>query len=955
MPSALGPSPLSSCGVSAHQRGAGDDHGAGRRRWTLSRRQFVVGSVAGAAGALSADLVWPELAGAGGTGPGAPRSLTVGGLEVPLGLAPDEVQFAWQVNDPRRGSLQQAYQLSVSRLPADGRGPARPVWDSGPVSSPEQAFVPYGGPTLAADAVYRWRVRTVDARGVTSPWSAPSRFETALAPSQWSASWITGPVDPSQRPDIYTLYRHQVDLKPAPVARARVYVSGDQQYELYVNGTRAGKGQAYSFPDHQYFETLDVTGLLRAGSANVLAAVTSWQGPTKGHPAGKPGLIVQVSVVHADGRSETIVTDGQWRVRPGPWLPGTQRDLEGDLVDFTENIDGSQVPLGWQLPGFDDSSWAPATVLGPAGVDPWRRLVPVRNRIVEEPVHPVSLTTLSSGALVADFGKVAAASPRVGFHDGQAGRLVTMRAGYLLDDAAIAQEAGGVAGQVSVQHGTQHTDMSYSYVQRGGTEEFAAFDYLGWRYFQIDDPGEALSIGDVTAVTRHTALPAVSPAAFSSSEPVVDAIFDLARHSAEFVAQEQFIDTPTREKGPWLWDGFNASVAAMQAFGEQNLTHKSLLEFAQSQGRFWPSGAVNKIYPTGLGALDINEYTEIYPEWVWQYWLRTGDRSLLHDVYPVLVRLAGYVDHSVDRSSGLVNNLPATNIYYSFPVVTRLNVLAVNVFRRVADVATVLGRPASEIRGQRARQNALARAINARLTRSDGIYLDGLNTDGSTVEQASQDTNACALVYGVVAEDRVPVVARYIAGLGMQAPPRTAAEVLEGLGMAGLDTAMVATLTDAGIDGWARILVNGGTFTWEVWEPSDANGDSMSHGWGANVLVAIQRWLLGVRAGTPGWSSFEVEPPPLAMAFARGSVPTARGTIEVSWQRPGSASDPFQLDLVVPPNARARLRLPAASKQGIRESGSPLAAAAGVDVVRMEAGRAILDVGAGSYRFRSTV
>ena len=94
----------------------------------------------------------------------------------------------------------------------------------------------------------------------------------------------------------------------------------------------------------------------------------------------------------------------------------------------------------------------------------------------------------------------------------------------------------------------------------------------------------------------------------------------------------------------------------MAAFGEQNLTRKSLTEFAQSQKRYWPNGAVNKIYPTGLGALDINESTEIYAEWVWEYWMHTGDRALLTTVYPVLQRIADYV--GVPLGDAMVDSFP---------------------------------------------------------------------------------------------------------------------------------------------------------------------------------------------------------------------------------------------------------------------------------------------------------
>ena len=697
----------------------------------LSRRRLLGGGLASAAGLVAAGSAGAACAQTGrpaapsGPGPGRPAGLTVAGLVAPIGLGVDDVTFAWHVGDDRRGARQGAYRVVVTRPLAPGRrGAPAPVWDSGRVVSDQQAFVAYAGPALAPDTAYRWTVQTWAPSGGPSPLAAPATFETGLRDRDWTARWITRAVRGGE-PESYAYARTEVVLHDSPVVRARAYVSGDQQYELSVNGTRAGKGQAYCYPDSQYYETIDVTALLRPGARNAVALVSSWQGATKGHPAGRPGLIAQVSVQHGDGHRSLLTTDGSWRVRDGAWLAGTQRDLEGDRVDFTENIDGRLIPVGFDEPGFDDSAWAPATVVGRAGVAPWRHLVPVRTRIVEEPLQPVSIARLASGAVVADFGKVYAAVPTVTFHQGVTGRVVTMRAGYLVDEPVPGQPFTGEPGQVSTTHGTQHTDMSYSYVQRGGEEQFHAFDYLGFRYFQVDDPGEALGPGDIVARARHAAVPDEHAATFTSSAPVVDAVFELGRHSALFCAQEQFIDTPTREKGPWLWDGFNDSRTAMAAFGEQNLTRKSLLEFAQSQSRYWKNGAVNKIYPTGLGALDINEFTEIYPEWVWQYWMHTGDRALLQAVYPALVRLCAYVQSSVDAGTGLVDDLPSTDIYYSFPIVTRINVLGANVFRRTADAGSALGRPEAEVAAWRRAQARLTAAVNRHLTRSDGIYVDG--------------------------------------------------------------------------------------------------------------------------------------------------------------------------------------------------------------------------------------
>jgi alpha-L-rhamnosidase len=874
--------------------------------------------------------------------PASPVVLTVDGMTTPIGLASSDVFFAWQLRDGRRGAVQSAYRITVSSVDA-ARGSASVVWDSGKTQSSQTAFVPYGGPALASDTEYRWQVQTWDGFDLASPFSSASTFDTGLADRDWKADWVWRPANTTTDPDQYAYVRNDITPSASPIVRTRIYVSGDQQYELRINGVQLGKGEAYSFPDSQYYETLDPRGLMLAGKPNAIAITYAWDGPTKGHPAGEPGVIAQISVQHADGTTQTFGTDGSWRARDGAWLPGMQRDLEGDLVDYTENIDGRKIPVGWDSPGFNDSSWAHATVIGPAGTKPWTHLIPVRTRIVEVPMRPVSIHTLSSGAIVADYGQVYAGVPTVQFHQGVSGRVIKMHAGYLLDPD----------GGASTTHGTQHTDMSYSYIERGGTEEFHPFDYLGFRYLEIDDPGEALTPKDLIVFARHTDIDGDGdPVEFISSDPTINAIYELGGHSALYTAQEQFIDTPTREKGSWLWDGFNESETTMAAFGEQNLTRKSLREFAQSQSRYWPNGAVNKIYPTGLGALDINEFTEIYPEWVWEYWMNTGDRALIQTVYQTLVNLSNYVHNSVDPKTGLVTNLPATNVYYNFPTVTRLNVLGVNVFNRVGEIAAALGRPPSEVQTQRDRATALTAAINKRLARADGVYVDGLDAHGTPVPTAAQDANAAAVIYGVVPPAHLATVGAYIASLGMSAPPRTASEVLDALAMAGRYQDFVRILDDKTHDGWANILAQGGTFTWEVWRPSDVIGDSMSHGWGSNVLVSIQRALLGVAPTAPGWASFSVTPPASVLASARGDLDTPSGGFDLSWVRTSNRG--MRLTIDVPPNSTATISLPAQSLAAVTESGRALKGDPGVKSVKIENGMAVIVVGTGGYDFTTT-
>ena len=145
----------------------------------------------------------------------------------------------------------------------------------------------------------------------------------------------------------------------------------------------------------------------------------------------------------------------------------------------------------------------------------------------------------------------------------------------------------------------------------------------------------------------------------------------------------------------------------------------------------------------------------------------------------------------------------------------------------------------------------LTAAVNAKLVRADGIYIDGLKSDGTQSAHASQESNALALAYGIVPPDLVQAVGRFVAGLGLSVSPNHGLELLRGLANAGFYGDMVHTLTDTSVPGWASIVAGGGSFTWETWTPSDLVGDSMSHGWGASALVAMHESLLGIQLLTP--------------------------------------------------------------------------------------------------------
>jgi len=507
--------------------------------------------------------------------------------------------------------------------------------------------------------------------------------------------------------------------------------------------------------------------------------------------------------------------------------------------------------------------------------------------------------------------------------------------------------------------------MHWYYDERSGNQEFRPFGYLGYRYLEVDGADQSLTPADIGSFARHASMPDLNAASFKTSDPAVDSVWQLARHSALYSSQEQFISTPTREKGSFM-DPFDSAVT-MAAFDDRAMTFEALRDFARSQQRYWPDGHVNVVYPTGEGKRDIPDSTEQFVQWVWKVYQTTGDNSQLASLYPVVRNISDYISRAIDPSSGLVTNLPGGGSDYLYGLVdwppqarygydmataarTTENILAVDDFRDVADLARSLGRPSNEVTTQLLRAQLLTNAIRTRLTRSDGVLVDGLEANGQQSAHASQLANAYALAFRITPPSDIKPVGDYVAHLGNQTGVSTFSNLLVALHNTGQDQALIAAITDPSRPGYAQILKEGATFTWEAWD-ARTTGDSESHGFGSTVLAVLQDAVLGVSVSTPGAANIDVRLPNLMPMKVTGVYVTERGRIPISWSRRGQGR--FALDLTIPANVTAAVHLPASSVGRVLDGTASIAHDPGVFAVHSEPGGVVMTVGSGHYQLHT--
>ncbi len=155
--------------------------------------------------------------------------------------------------------------------------------------------------------------------------------------------------------------------------------------------------------------------------------------------------------------------------------------------------------------------------------------------------------------------------------------------------------------------------------------------------------------------------------------------------------------------------------------------------------------------------------------------------------------------------------------------------------------------PATLRRAQtwRARATQLTAAVNAVLRRPDGTYVDGVDAERRAERPrlpGGQRTGARLRRRAGLRPHRGRSVRREPRHRRRAQPRARASARARGGGHARGHGAHADRHVHSGL-GPHRAA--GGTFTWEVWKPSDLIGDSMSHGWGSSALVAMQETLLG--------------------------------------------------------------------------------------------------------------
>lgn len=738
---------------------------------------------------------------------------------------------------------------------------------------------------------------------------------TARAEEPWHAQWIADGAAAPQQPGVWH-FRRDFDLPTKP-ERFVVRVSADNRYRLFVNGAEVSAGPARGDLLNWRYEKLDIASHLQAGR-NVIAALVWNFGDWR--PAAQITKRTAF-LLQGEGEAGKIVdTDPAWKVLGDGayrFSPVVGADSGGYYVAGpNETIDARLYPWGWEQLATDDSRWPAAAPLGIAQARGTKefgqafdwQLVPRTIPMPEQ--RPVRFARLrrasgmaasegflrgkgeltvpahSNVSLLVDNGELTMGYPILVTSGGAGARATLTYAESLFD-------AKGEKGNRNEIKGKTIRGLRDRIAFDGGAERtFQPLWLRAFRYVQVDvETGdEPLHIRDFHAM--FAAYPFVQKAAFSSDAKWIEPIWKLDWHALRLASFETFWDTPYYEQLQYVGDARIEALLSLYESGDDRLMRNALMQFDQSRT---PEGIGRSSYPSSTPQF-IPPFSLWWIDMVHDYWMQRDDPAFVRGLLPGTRGVIDWFEAHLG-DDGLLGHMPWWNFldwtYKNAGIPpggdtkgsVGLTLQFVLALQDAADLEEALSHP-----DQAKRYRALADRTAEAIRREAWDEGKGLFADSPEKKVFGQQSNALAVLAGVVPEDRRRAVMERLLADPTLVPASFYFRfyVDEAMRKAGLADRYLDRLGP-----WQDMLRNGLTATAETPEPSRSD----SHAWSAHPNYQLLATVLGIRPGSPGFRTVRIEPALGALHWAKGQMPHPAGTIAVSYSRRGAGVLQATVDL----------------------------------------------------------
>ena len=876
----------------------------------------------------------------------------------PLGIDENKPRLSWTLKSNIRGQRQTAYQVIASTSLENVEADRGDQWDSQKVVSSNSIQVVYLGRKLTSATRYYWKVRIWDKDGNGGSWSKPCWFEIALLnKNDWNAKWINdGQSNPVTDDDFYKfdpapLFRKDFVLVK-PVKQARLYITGLGYYEASINGNRIGDHLLdpgwTNYSKRVYYSTYDVTGQLRDGD-NCLGVTlgNGWYNPLplrmwgrrnirEPLPAGRPRFVSQLNIIYADGSTQSIVSDEDWKVTQGPILRNSI--YLGEIYDARKEISG------WNKPGFDDLAWPNASQADePIGKLQAQPLPPIK---VTAKVKPIKITEPEKAVYIVDMGQNFAGLASFKF-DMEKGTQVNLRYGELLYEDGTLNPMTSVCGQIKGDPNDClefHPGVAWQkdvYIAGGNGPEIYTprFTFHAFRYIEITGCPVKPTLDMITGLRLNSDVKQMGN--FSCSNEMLNSIQKMCQWtflSNIFSVQS---DCPHRERFGYGGDLVNTNEAFMYNYDMSNFYIKAVTDWDDGKledGMLTDTAPSVGIQYCGVGWAMAHPHTQLK---LYQYY---GDKRIIERQYQTSKQWLDLVTKS--NPTNIINSgLSDHESLAEKPTAPMVTPLYYQSAKMLAKMADILG-----FKEDAEQYEALSEKIKTAY--NDNFF----DADLGKCAPGTQASQSFALFSDIIPKEQRRAVMKYLLDDISKHDSHLTTGIfgtrymLDLLSQEGFSQTAYDIVNQRTFPGWGHMLENGATTLWEHWAYS-ANTFSHNHPMFGSVSQWFYNWLGGIQPHPDaiGFDRIIIRPQiPSDLQWVNCSYDSIRGKITSNWRKTDNS---IIMDIEIPANTEATVHLPCSNPEAIKENNILASKVAGIEFERCENNASIYDIQSGKYHF----
>lgn len=443
------------------------------------------------------------------------------------------------------------------------------------------------------------------------------------------------------------------------------------------------------------------------------------------------------------------------------------------------------------------------------------------------------------------------------------------------------------SGQITIQYGetseealdSDHCETFFSFDVPAGKADYTVQHSNALRYVFI--PNSDANFDKVSLMVEYN--PVEYRSSFKCNDEELNKIWEVGCYTLELTTREVFIDGIKRDRWAWSGDAYQSYLMNYYLFFDTETAKRTMYTLRGGD-------------PVMVHLNNILDYSFYWFMGIYDYYLYTGDKDFLHQIYPKMESLMDFV---LDRRNerGLVEGLDGDWVYIDWfdndmdltGEVSFEQIVFCKSLETMALCSDILG-----IESEAKRYEKLASDVRTKLTDFWDEEKQALvfnRKDGVNSEEVSKHANMFAIFYNYVSEQQKKQIKTSVI-LNPEIPaistPYMRFYELEALCTLNEQNVVLNEIKEY----WGGMLKLGATTFWEKYNPEQTGlehyemygrpfGKSLCHAWGASPIYLLGKYFVGVKPVKPGYEEFEIRPVLGGLEWFESSIPTPNGNIRV--------------------------------------------------------------------------